>query len=1019
MLCSAVVGGIDSRGKGKARDEETQAAAVECLVALSRPRVEQAPNVPLSAEDVLRKFVAHAQSQKFIPVLGQTVNSLIACTMSAHRPLQLASLRALFILLDGYVSEDFAPSMLPGVTSSMIRLALGTSSKGWANGDIIAEALAVMQVTVIKSIGDEACLRTGVVRDVTNIEDLVNLGEHTEGISETTNPFQTARTAAWLRATSSQLLIALNTITSLVTHPDAGALAALSTFSFSVLGSTSLTLPLVRPLLVSFLLKLSISSYPRVSEQSRESLESLLSPTSKIRHSLLDTFFQITKDNLSAIPRLLLSHSDEKVEHVAGIIEAIGALASSRRGHSAGLSAVSSAIGKLFGPMGGVEKWGWRILSVLEFEPPAAVLNSASLGLLILESPVASRASMPFPDLVLRHIATRSTQTALERMLIVLGAAAGEEAVFAVEWFASIGGNAASSRSIAALWCACRLLEGASGVRLVDVNATPSRPSRKMEKLARALARSMAEIWEDGEDLDAETPAGQPSFDVLDIVPDAEVEHQRGLVVLSQTMGVLKHGTSQSQSQSGHSQSRMHQPLLHKAIALHLLCISAGVLQAHFTPLLIHVLYPVLHSIVSPSSFSSTTGLAALDFIASSSSYASPANLLLSNFDYALDAVSRRLSREHLDIGAMKVLVLLVRLVGPEVVHRAADLVDECFARLDEYHGYEVIVDGLVEVLGEVVKAIERSEDAQVAREPDITAQQPLPSDSTRLDVFVEWYKNRHKPDDTEVDDTDYGPAPRRFWGPRVETTAENGTKDRDTDGPIDEEKTPTPVQSLTKQIVSRSIYFLTHRSPLIRARILNLLVSAVPVLPELALLQSIHHAWPLILNRFSDAEAFVVSAAAALVEALAMHIGSSMYRRIWDDVWPIVRRMLRGLEASDSQRALTRRGIEHAGPESVYANSFRLYCAIIKTMTASARHVQSDDSLVWEVMLAFRRFLHRENHALLQHLTVQLYKTVAENNEDAVWLVLVGTVGLPNTDLAFLCREDWDIEDNVKQILQ
>ena len=170
---------------------------------------------------------------------------------------------------------------------------------------------------------------------------------------------------------------------------------------------------------------------------------------------------------------------------------------------------------------------------------------------------------------------------------------------------------------------------------------------------------------------------------------------------------------------------------------------TAGILEAGFSALLLHTLYPILHSVVSDSPLVSITGMATLSYVAAITSYASPANMLLSNFDYALDAVSRRLNRRWLDVDATKVLVALVRLVGRDVVQKASDVVEECFDRLDEYHGYEVIVDGLIEVLSEVVKVVEEEEHDKVHR--TMNAPEPLASsDNGRMDAFLDWFSHRH-----------------------------------------------------------------------------------------------------------------------------------------------------------------------------------------------------------------------------------------------------------------------------------
>ncbi|KAI0068121.1 ARM repeat-containing protein [Artomyces pyxidatus] len=1017
MLCGAVIGDLEGNGKGKERDDETKEAAVRCLLSLTRERRDdEDPALPQStssrADATLLKFTTHTQTQQFIPILGQALNSLINVAGSSHLSLQRASLQTLHVLLKSYIPEDFAPSVLPGVVSAMTRVSLGTStSKGWANGDIVAEALSCLQLVVIKSVGDDVCLDAGAVWDVTDLDDLANLAdERDEAQGSTSKAYHVRRTSTWLRATSSQLLIAMKTLTPLVSHPTPAALIGLSSLSSSILASTLLTLPSIQPLLVSFILSLSQTPYDSVSTHASNSLIQLMNPTSKVRPSILQTLLQATKDSLAAIPRLLPTHSDSKVEHVARQVEAIcrfAALDAGQQSSTSGFTAIATGIGQLLGPMGGIEKWGWRLLSVLEFDSPSVTVTAASAAQLMLESGSGSSAIAQFPEMTLKHVATRSTQAALEQMLRALGTAGGEECLFSVEWFASVGRSRKNSNGVASIWCACRLLEGIAGIRLgaADVNTTVSHVRlRRAEKIARGLARSLAELWED--DSLPDEPLEEPLED------DTRIQHIKGLITLDETLRIGHHSATQVPRRASH-------PFLHTSVTLQLLAVTAGILQARFTPLLLHVLYPILHSIISPLSFLSETGFASLSFVTSSTSYASPANLLLSNFDYVLDAVSRRLSRQRLDIDAMKVLVVLVRLVGHDVVQKAGDVVEECFDRLDEYHGYEVIVDGLVEVLGEVVKVVEEDEDSHVVHEADPSAAFAIPPDGTRMDSFANWFSSRHKASVEEEDTTDYGPAPRRPWGDPDNTEKDSGGKaDEGKDPDPNAEPAPTPTQALTKQIVSRSIYFLTHDSPLIRAKILTLLTSAVPVLPESALLSSVHQAWPFILNRLADKEPYVVTAAAGLIEELSLNVAPFMFRRIWDDIWPKFRKLLQQLDVADSKSALTRRGGGGVGTEPAYTQSHRLYRSILRTMTAAAKHVQVQDSSTWEMVLGFRRFLHRHAHEDLQARARELYLAIAAKNEDAVWLGLVSTTGEIGGAASFLKQDSWEIQENADRIL-
>lgn len=192
------------------------------------------------------------------------------------------------------------------------------------------------------------------------------------------------------------------------------------------------------------------------------------------------------------------------------------------------------------------------------------------------------------------------------------------------------------------------------------------------------------------------------------------------------------------------------------------------------------------------------------------------------------------------------------------------------------------------------------------------------------------------------------------------------------------------------------------------------LLSAAVPVLPESALLPSIHHAWPFILNRLSDQEVFVVNATATLVEMLATHVGSFMFRRFWDDLWPRFRELLRKLEKADSTTTLTKRQHTQVGTQSAYTSSHRLYRSLIRTVTAAALGIQPQDSAMWDVITVFRRFLHKEAHQELQACARELYKAISTNNDDAVWLALSATTGDVEESVHFLQEPKWDIRQNV-----
>ncbi|KDR85468.1 hypothetical protein GALMADRAFT_132161 [Galerina marginata CBS 339.88] len=1019
MLCSAVIGGLDEKSNSKVqrRDDETKEAATRCLLALMRPRAledaEKRSFVPGKAEERLAKFQEHTQNPRFIPIVGQTLDSAMVSVSSSHLPLQRASLETAYLLIDLYLPNSLIPSVLPGVVSTMTKICLGLpQGKGWANGEIVARGLEVMRIAVIKAIGDEACLKDGAIRRVDNLEDFVNPTPSTQRpSSENETPYGVQRTESWLRGTSTQLHIAINSISSLLSHPTPSALHGLAKFSAALIRSTALTLPLTQPLLLSFLLSLSLSDYSSVSSEARQFLTELLTVCSDAQILLQRTVMANLGDNLSALPRLLATQADARVTHAAGLITAVCHIGS-KSDSAESIPIIAKGIGKLLGPTGGIEKWGWSLLSVLEVVEPPVVVTHTSSAQLALESDPETPNWVAFPELIFSNISSHETRDALKTMFHALGAAGVDSCLYAVDWFIGVGTSGTSSTSVAALWCGCRLLEGIAQISLSDergATISASRISKRLGKEVRILAKDIAETWDRPDDnWDADTAQAREEENPI------LVQHQKGIIPLHETLKI----TNPSECKRT---KKKHQPIVHRALSLQLIAIAAGIEQARFSHLFIHTLYPVLHSLVSPVSFLSSTALATLNFITVATSYASPANLLLSNFDYVLDSVSRRLTQRWLDIDATKVLGIMIRLVGADVVEKAGDVVEECFDRLDQYHGYGLIVDGLIEVLMEVIKVIDIEARASGPVHKDTT---PIASSSgppkIALADFFASLPHRLETTLPEADSTDYGPAPGKPWGEQhTADEAMDGEEDFSKAKSVsDDEPPPTPVQALTKQIISRSLYFLTHDSPAIRTRILTLLTLSVPVLPESALLPSIHSAWPFILNRLGDSETFVVSAAATLIEALAKHVGEFMFRRIWDDVWPKFRLMLRALESGEATNALTRRGKTRVGTESAYTHSHRLYRSILNTMTCALRGVHEHEVSQWEVIVIFRRFLDAKAHEELQQSAIALYSQAGKLNPESVWLALTSTIEELDPIMAFL-KANWDIKLNTDIVLR
>jgi len=82
-------------------------------------------------------------------------------------------------------------------------------------------------------------------------------------------------------------------------------------------------------------------------------------------------------------------------------------------------------------------------------------------------------------------------------------------------------------------------------------------------------------------------------------------------------------------------------------------------------------------------------------------------------------------------------------------------------------------------------------------------------------------------------------------------------------------------------------------------------------------------------------------------------------------------------------------------------------------------KKVQVNDTLAWEMLVYFRRFLHSQSHQELQTRATELFVAAGKNNADAVWLVLFSTTATGDNPTSFLQRREWDTKENSEVILQ
>lgn len=1039
----AAVGPVGEKGKGRELGQEVRLEAIRALSALLEPGTTAGVSHPTP---MMLKSMSGSRAT-MTPTLFQTIALTVdaATPLLPHPTLQRSAvslLRTLVQCLSG--QSSLLASVLPGVVSALSK-AITHEGKN-LKGDIAAGMAHVVQDVLVETLDDDELRRMGVIGPAfTNLADLASDWENAsldvEDDAPSPIPSETSTlvndpfpplTAKYLSFTAQQLQMTIPRVLSTLTaHTSHLARIAAGGLASQLLTHTRESLPRLSPAALSTLLLLSTDEFEPVRDDANQRLKRIIDED---EDSGLDTMVvELLSAAINSLPRIIPSQQDKRVDETARLVTAIANVTKD----AATSAARPNPIAVFLGPSGTIDRWAWSLLDCFEFGPPRGWSSSvkaaqrteqlgwggglitSSLPLLIESSggaePATPAPPASFPQLPLRYVESERTSRDLANMLIALGAAGGEAALHSVDYFIRFARAHRAqqiSKAASAVWVAEQLLQGVA--QLYKGQRAP----KAVRKMAREVARVLIAM-DDEEDEDVEwsgEPEPEPSDSLL------PVERTKGV---DQLTTLLDRGPSLNASASTETR-RLHaraQRVLLSALSLSALTSTATILGTGFKPLLLHALYLVLAQMSSPHEVVQEFAETALVRIAYDTGYASAQNMVLDNVDYVVNVVSQRLTYHRLSPHAPLVLIAMIRLVGAPIVPLVHDVVDEIFDALDDFHGYTVLASALLAVLTALIDVMANDDTGPTpereAGRADARRFLTPPDPTADFANFKKWYNERSDRAQATVDDV-LERAPHRGWG----KTEEEDEK-MDEDPPKNEEPPPpTRTQEVCAQIVEKSTFYLSHGSPFLRARVLALIARAIPVLAnggrEGDLLPLIDRSWASILARLDDSMPYVAVEAAEVIASLAEHVGDYISKRVADDAWPRLVKLLSAQTELDKRSALARRGA--VGTTSEYTVSHRLHAALLRTATFIAAEVPVKDGLLWEMMLAFRPLLDMRAHEDLQKLARELYTQLARRDEDALWVALTATTGSLEGDhgvWGYLKDPGLNIESNVQKVLR
>ncbi|KAI7467499.1 ARM repeat-containing protein [Hortaea werneckii] len=450
-----------------------------------------------------------------------------------------------------------------------------------------------------------------------------------------------------------------------------------------------------------------------------------------------------------------------------------------------------------------------------------------------------------------------------------------------------------------------------------------------------------------------------------------------------------------------------------QSLALRALALRAQTAGSDFRYELIDALYPVLHTLATPSTELQRDSITTLNIFTTACRYDSVRDLIVENVDYLTNAVSLKLNAFDLSPQVPMVMVMMVRLAGSSVIPYMEDVVESIFAVLEGWHGYSMLVESLFRVLRVIAEegakapqlaAIENGEKSKVEA---VIKEKWRPLNVAELASSLREKRAEESPERDEREK-----APQRPWKGNEEVGGE--AEESDSEGELDaagrstdDADLPPPapkMYGLLLKITELTQHFLPAASPSLRTSLLSLIRTSVPPISkhENSFLPLINTLWPEIVSRMDDSEPQVQASALEIIGVLCEHAGDFMRTRIielWPGLAEVYRRTAKDIvsnsgpgKVDDPKKRSPGREITSAfdralrtmydSPTHYIDTSTRIvWDAFVEVLTTVVKHVSLSPALFDDAL---------EMLAPVLDSRPDVRKALEAENADAVWLLLM-----------------------------
>lgn len=419
------------------------------------------------------------------------------------------------------------------------------------------------------------------------------------------------------------------------------------------------------------------------------------------------------------------------------------------------------------------------------------------------------------------------------------------------------------------------------------------------------------------------------------------------------------------------------------AIALDAISICAQHMGKEFKYELVENIYPIVSYLGSSNSYVREQAQRTILKLVESCGYLNIQDLLVSNADYLVDGISIKLNTLDITPNTATILSTLISMAGSEIAPYMNDLVGSMFIILDNYHGYNLLTEGIFKVLQTLVHETMKGYDVQLQLQIDsgekkkrkmINSYEELRKElqyKPEVDIPLEPESHGNKPfgQKEKIKEVDSDDDEEEFEEPENLDAGElNNAEEAE-----DEKWTSVverPSYELIHKIVSYADTYLTHESTQLRYNLLELIQDSIPLLSttENNFLPIVNEIWPIIESRLTkETEIHILEQVLTTISKLCQHSKSFMSKRI-EHVWPVLLSMLPNVRIGDK-----------------FSLDERRFKAIINTMSIIIENTPLPEKMVDGFIKYIAPVLGREEF-------LNIKNALEKVNPDAVWLEMAIT---------------------------